>query len=226
MTKIGILGMLILGVLLSACGGEKEKLAQKTQQKMRQELKEEFIQKLQDLIIAPTAEQDYPMVMQVESGNCDEVEALLKQGARHSAVNRFGLPVLFIAARAGHTEIVELLINAGADVNASVKTFYDTDGGCSGTADGTAMGYAAGAGKVEIMELLLNAGADIDGSGPGGDTPLIHAAHTAQAESVEWLLDNSSSAGQDKALKIIRRFLNQEENYIKTRKLLAGESYP
>lgn len=211
-TKVAV--MLITGVLLSACGGEKEDIERKLD-----------TQKTQKENTVSSKDLSTPLITQVMLGNRDEVQSLLKQGASPLSVDRYGLPVLFTAAKIGNTEIINLLINAGADVNASIKTSYSNDGaGYGGTKDGTVLGYAAGAGKIEVMELLVNAGADIDGA--GGETPLMHATEQGRAEAVEWLLNNGSSAGQDKALEIISRFINPKENYIKTRKLLADESYP
>ena len=64
------------------------------------------------------------------------------------------------AALYGHKEVVELLITAGADVNAKEK--YEK----------TPLHHAAKAGYYEIVELLIAAGADVNVKNIAGKTPL------------------------------------------------------
>jgi ankyrin repeat protein len=60
-----------------------------------------------------------------------------------------GETALHLAAGEGHLEIVKLLLEHGADVNA--KTAYET-----------ALHLAAGEGHLEIVKLLLEHGADVN----------------------------------------------------------------
>jgi len=55
-----------------------------------------------------------------------------------------------LAAIQGHTELVHLLLDRGADINAVTKNFY------------TAVIWAAIQGHTEIAHLLLDRGADVD----------------------------------------------------------------
>ncbi len=64
------------------------------------------------------------------------------------------------ATGGGHTEIVELLIAAGADINVKNR------GG------GTPLYDAAFRGRKEIAELLIAKGADVNAKGVDGITPL------------------------------------------------------
>jgi ankyrin repeat protein len=212
--KTTITAILLASAFLCGCGEDKEAPAAPQQSEAA----------APPATPAPDPALDEALAMKVMFGTSGEVEALLKQGARPGATDRYGLPVLFMAAKAGNTAAAELLIKAGADVNASVGTSYNQDGvGYSGTSDGTVLAYAAASGKVEMLELLRAAGADINGAAPGGTTPLMMAAENGRAESVEWLLNNGSFAGREEALAISRRFINPNDSYKKLQKLLAGE---
>lgn len=214
--RIAIAGILLGQALLCGCGGDKEAPAAAAPRQSETAAPA--------AAPAPDASLDETLVMKVMFGTSDEVEALLKRGARPGAADRYGLPVLFMAAKAGNTAMADLLIKAGADVNAAVGTTYSKDGtGYAGTADGTVLAYAAASGKTEMLELLRDAGADLNGAGPGGTTPLMMAADNGRAESVEWLLNNGSMAGRGEALAISRTFVNPNDSYKKLQKLLAGE---
>ena len=147
--------------------------------------------------------------------------ALLEKGATPGAKNRYGLPVIFMAAERGDVTILEHLIKAGADVNSKIGTYFNTDGlGYTGTADGTPMSYAAAKGKIEAMQFLLDNKADINGAGPEGTTPLMSAAGTLQLESIQWLIKNGSTAGKEKALGSAQMFINPDEKTQEIIKLL------
>jgi ankyrin repeat protein len=142
-------------------------------------------------------------------GTAEEIASLLQQGATTEAKNHHGLPVIFMAAQRGEPGVIALLVEAGANVNARIGTTYNDDGtGYGGTADGTALAYAAGAGKIEAMEALRKAGAEVNGEGLEGTTALMRAAENMQLEAVQWLLQNGGTAGREKALVLCKRFLN------------------
>jgi ankyrin repeat protein len=141
-----------------------------------------------------------------------QIADLLKRGATPEAKNRYGLPVIFTAAKRGDTAILDLLIKAGADVNSQIGTSFNDDGvGYSGTADGTPLSYAAGAGKLDAVKALKAAGADLNGAGPEGTTALVTAAEGNHLEIVQWLLENGSSKGRAQAVTVAQRFINPDE---------------
>ena len=148
----------------------------------------------------------------------EELVALIKKGATPAAKNRYGLPVIFMAAERGELSVVKALIDAGADVNQTIGTSYNDDGvGYTGTVDGTPLCYAAKKGRVEVMVLLKQSGVDINGTGPEGTSPLMSAAESLQLESIEWLLANGSSTGKSKARDLAQRFINPDD---KTKRII------
>jgi ankyrin repeat protein len=74
------------------------------------------------------------------------------------------------------SEIVEMMLDAGADVNTQVDTLY------------SALGLAVSSGHNELAELLLNKGADVNKQGGKYGCALGSAAHAGHEESVELLL--------------------------------------
>jgi ankyrin repeat protein len=103
---------------------------------------------------------------------------------------------LHLAAIMGHKEIVELLIAAGADVNAK------TDFGF------TPLNYAVVDGRKVIVELLIAKGADVNAKDDVyGRTPLHRAAYKGYKELAELFLAkgadvNAKNAGGDTPLDL------------------------
>lgn len=119
-----------------------------------------------------------------------------------------GRPHLIVAAGNGHTEIVKLYLQAGADPNAifegSSGLTYATEAGhlevvralVEGGADInfraklglTPLYIATGAGRLELVKLLLEKGADKDIPDMNGNSPIIIAADLGFKEVAEELL--------------------------------------
>lgn len=106
---------------------------------------------------------------------------------------------LIRAADRGHTEIVQLLLEAGAKVNVQ-----DKDGPVSGPArwlarallagedtktkrGDTALIVAAGRGHVDIVRILLDAGAKVNAKNRDGTTALMAAERWGNTEIIEML---------------------------------------
>ena len=80
---------------------------------------------------------------------------------------------LMVASKNGHTKIVKLLLEKGADVNAKM----------------TALMLAAANGHTEIIKLLLEKGADVNAKNKYGSTALMFAAANGRTEIVQILLE-------------------------------------
>ncbi|KAJ1468960.1 ankyrin repeat-containing domain protein, partial [Baffinella frigidus] len=89
---------------------------------------------------------------------------------------------LSVAAQEGHLEVVQALVDAGADKNAPNQD------GC------TPLLVAAEKGHLEVVQALVDAGADKNAPEKGGWTPLSVAATNGHLEVVQALVD----AGADK----------------------------
>ena len=120
---------------------------------------------------------------------------------------------LHVAASAGHSDMLSLLIKHGADMNDRGK-FGDTplhralerarleagqfllnrgaDINVQNDSDNTALIYATVWGHVEFVRMLLERGAAIDARGNFGWTPLHWAAHNGHTQVVRLLLERGA----------------------------------
>ena len=111
-----------------------------------------------------------------EQGQVEQVKALLKAGDV-DAESGIGFSALMAAALNGHSDIIQILVAAGADVNGK-----DERGE-------TALMRAAFRGQTEVVRVLLDAGAHVDAQTPSRVVPLMHAAFGGEAETVHVLLE-------------------------------------
>jgi ankyrin repeat protein/HEAT repeat protein len=150
---------------------------------------------------AQDADLDASLFQQSGSGTAKEVAALLQQGASVSAVQLAGRTPLHVAAQRGHLEVMRLLIDAGADVNARAENGHSVlaaaawsnteavqlllDSGAAPSAD--ALLAAAGLGRIETAKLLVEAGVPPQAG-------LSGAAQAGRLDLAKWLLDKGATA--------------------------------
>ena len=117
-----------------------------------------------------------PLYRAAKKGDSQRVRALLDQGERAS-LNR----TLVVAACQGHTEIVQLLLQRGANVNRAVDE------------DLTQLQCAAFHGRAEMVSLLLQAGAKRNTRNSAGKTARDLAGAQGYPGIVK-LLDDAQAA--------------------------------
>lgn len=121
-----------------------------------------------------------------------------------------------VAASNGFIDVVKILLNAGADVNAKKRDDHMT-----------ALLGAVLSGQISIAESLIAAGADVNAANNSGATPLIlAAAHPDGATMVRLLLnagaDTNATAGTNNmtALGIAKVGLAEDSGFEEIVKLL------
>ena len=130
-------------------------------------------------------DEDIALLKASSDGNIEEVKDLLSEErnfyrAKVDARTYYNDTALIYASENGHIEIVEVLLDNGADVNA-----YNNYGN-------TALMMASENGHIEIVEMLLKKGADLDAKNNDGETALKTASEKGHEEVVEMLLDNGA----------------------------------
>lgn len=121
----------------------------------------------------------------VRKNDLARVKALVAQGVDVSEVDSSGDSPLIMAAYEGHTEIVECLLEAGADVTA-------VDPGMQATA----LHAAAYAGRTDAARLLIRYGIDIDKQGPrNGYTALHDAIWQDNVDTARVIIDAGPNLG-------------------------------
>ena len=118
---------------------------------------------------------------QIAKGNADTCMLFLQAGMDVNDVDSAGTPMRCNAARAEHKEIVQLLLDSGADVNAISK-----DRGYSPLMD------AIWRENVEIAEIFIKAGADLNLISNDGQSPLILAVGNGNEKICELLAKNGA----------------------------------
>ncbi len=131
-----------------------------------------------NLLVGDTDEGWFLLERAVDVNNRDIAEFFLSQGAKTDLVGHEGYP-LTAAVFAGNENMIQLLINAGASINAQ-------DPALEG---GTALFAAKDAG---ILEILLNNGADINARDSLQRTVLINAARDGNYEICKNLIEHGA----------------------------------
>ncbi len=163
---------------------------------------------------------DAPVADAAQRGDLEAVRRLLRDGADVNAAQGDGMTALHWAAERGDRELGEVLIYAGARVDAGTRIGHYTplhlaaraahgpivdllleagsDPDARTTNSGTSpLHLAAAAGDPTVVGALVEAGADVNGrEAAWGQTPLIFAAANNRAAAIRTLLD----AGADPSL--------------------------
>ncbi|KAF7343972.1 ANK-REP-REGION domain-containing protein [Mycena venus] len=89
-------------------------------------------------------------------------------------------PEIIVASYYGHTEIVQILLNKGANVNAAGRKW------------GSSLQAAAYGGHTDIVQILLDKGADVNAAGVFYGSSLQAAAEGGHTDIVQILLDKGA----------------------------------
>ena len=93
----------------------------------------------------------YPLILASQQGRSDVVRFLLEQNAELDVIDQYGNNALWAACYAENSDCIDVLIQAGIDINHQ-----------NSASGATALIFAASSSREMIVEQLLAAGADPD----------------------------------------------------------------
>jgi len=120
----------------------------------------------------------------VIDGNITKVRALIEKDATLiNVADNAGIQPIHHAAKGCHNELVEYLLECGADSNATTSNGW------------TPIHYAVLYGHREMVECLVGRGADINASDNEGSYPIHYAVMAGQISMVEYLVAQGANIG-------------------------------
>lgn len=122
-----------------------------------------------------------PVADAARARDVDAVRAALAQGADVDAAHGDGMTGLHWAARYGDVALAEILVEAGANVEAVTRI-----------GDHRPLHVAARHGHADVSSLLLEAGASVQARTTNGTLPLHFAAGSGSAPTVQTLIDHGA----------------------------------
>jgi ankyrin repeat protein len=177
---------------------------------------------------------DSPIADAAMREDIDAVRSLLREGAAVNVAQSDGMTALHWAAELGNVELVRLLVDAGADLEAPTRIgdltplHIGAEVGQSGTvralleaganaesrnANGSApLHFAAMSGSVEAVVALADHGADVNlREAKWGQTPLMFAASRNRVSAIEALIDRGGDVGITSKVVLLQRLSDQDK---------------
>lgn len=160
----------------------------------------------------PAAKYQCPFIAAVDNGKDRFVYLFTKYGVNADMIVDGGTP-LFRAAKSGHSGVIQMLLDAGADVRArdfrgntplleaiahgqteTAKLLIDTGSNIEARSnnENNPLLLAVRNGHLECVKLLTNTGADIGARDHSGNTPLLLAIDKNRLECAKWLIDTGA----------------------------------
>ncbi|QDT74509.1 ankyrin repeat domain-containing protein [Lacipirellula limnantheis] len=132
------------------------------------------------------------LAIAAREGSLELVRALLEAGADPNSPLTTAWP-LGNAAIEGHCDVVELLLDYDADIDATDE--------CGNSA----LASAAAAGRLEVVEQLVEAGARPRQKGSQGRRPIVMAAENGHQTVVDYLKQFATSADKKEVAVCLKR---------------------
>lgn len=131
---------------------------------------------------------DSPVADAAMRDDIEAVRSLLEEGAEVNMAQSDGMTALHWAAELGNVDLVRLLVDAGADLEAPTRI-----------GDLTPLHIGAELGQSGTVRALLEAGANAESRNANGTTPLHFAALSGNVEIVEALTDHGADVNAREA---------------------------
>ncbi|WP_265032364.1 ankyrin repeat domain-containing protein [Wolbachia endosymbiont (group B) of Apotomis turbidana] len=127
---------------------------------------------------------DRKLLTIVESGGFNEAKGLIAQDANIDTNDKNGNTLLYSAAEIGDLNLVKLLLDNGANIEAKNGEYQATP------LHGAVENY-----RIDVVKLLLNRGANVNAEDKDNWTPLHYGADTNSPDIVKVLVDAHANLG-------------------------------
>lgn len=161
-----------------------------------------------------------PLIAALANNRIESAKLLMDNDADVTLRNECNVGALMIAAADGQADIVRILLEKGADPNASVTKDFTVDGK-SVFEGSTPLMAAAYAGYDEVVALLIEAGAGVSAKTKYGGTALMAAAAGGHLAAVKLLAEN----GAEVNAQTTETFAMGKEKVPKGSSAISGASY-
>jgi ankyrin repeat protein len=132
------------------------------------------------LLCCGTSRED-DLITSARTGDLSTLKARLAEGVNTEVRERQGRTALMLAAENGHAEIVRILVEHGADLNAKSRDLQLTS-----------LMYAVVKGHPDIVENVTEYGADVNARDGAGRTALMLAVQYKNRDLVHLLLNKGA----------------------------------
>lgn len=130
-----------------------------------------------------------PLILVTAAGLVEEVRSLLKRGADPNKTSKYtGTKAVISACKSGNLEMLELMLDSGADLYAE-QTTYDEDGNDVVHRYVPAFVGTLYFGTPEMLRMLESRDIPVDQLGINGETPLYEASYLGNLAVVNYLLN-------------------------------------
>lgn len=130
---------------------------------------------------------DVPIVRAVRDEDLGKANAELLSGVSVNTVSATGIPIIVMAASTRNFDMVRLLVENGARVDAQAKDLS------------TALTVAATNGDTAICDYLIDKRADVDLPGSTHETALIKAVRMKHADTAKLLIERNAKVDETDA---------------------------
>ena len=144
------------------------------------------------------------------NGNFKIAKLLLESGAKLALPEDSLIQLYMSACKRGDCGVVELLLDAGVEVDAKVKYGMGSTG----------LMHASKGGHCELVELLLGRGSRVNQQYVDGKSSLMYASEGGHAEVVELLLKAGARPDMQAQFGVSAKKLAEERNRVDIVKLL------
>lgn len=156
-------------------------------------------------------------------GGCMDLFQLLLQAGVSIDVTSNGFTSLWAATRRGRLKVMEMLVEAGANLDKACKLQPNWNSKQSALDGSTPLQAAIMYGHLEAARNLIEAGADVNKAAASGDTPIYHAAACGHVDMVRDLVKAGANVSRGRVDGATPLVAAAERGHLEVVRILLAE---